>query len=398
MSERNDLDLALKGQDFFTGAPMPRAALLNDALQHNLKLFQAYCEDLGAVLCPHIKTTMAPWIHNQQREAGAWGATVANVPQAQAVRGWGEWRILIAAQLSDPASLDWFASEGDGDCEIYCWVDSVKGVELLARAHSRVGAKNPARVFLEIGYPGGRTGCRDRASTLEVAAAIERTPSVELHGISAFEGTIDKASEEETHEAVRRFLGQVGEIAEELTDKGAFATASKRPILTAGGSAYFDFVAEVLGPLTRDGGLLVLRSGCYVTHDCGLLDSLSPLGSKRGKGELRPALEVWGAVISTPEPGLAFAGLGKRNVSYDAGLPVPVRLRRDGATSELQPGLEVTALNDQHAYIKDPEGVLTVGDLIGVGISHPCTTFDKWRRLELVDSDYRVIGSVRTDF
>ena len=39
-------------------------------------------------------------------------------------------------------------------------------------------------------------------------------------------------------------------------------------------------------------------------------------------------------------------------------------------------------MNDQHAYLRcraDEADPPQVGDLIGCGISHPCTTFDKWR-------------------
>ena len=58
-------------------------------------------------------------------------------------------------------------------------------------------------------------------------------------------------------------------------------------------------------------------------------------------------------------------------------------------------------MNDQHAYLHFPADLPDppqVGDLIGCGISHPCTTFDKWRSLFTVDDDYRVTGAIRTFF
>jgi D-serine deaminase-like pyridoxal phosphate-dependent protein len=61
---------------------------------------------------------------------------------------------------------------------------------------------------------------------------------------------------------------------------------------------------------------VVLRSGCYLTHDDGLYARASPLP------ELRPALELWARVLSCPEPGLAIAGFGKRDAPYDIDLPV----------------------------------------------------------------------------
>ncbi|HEX8918305.1 MAG TPA: amino acid deaminase, partial [Chloroflexota bacterium] len=118
-----------------------------------------------------------------------------------------------------------------------------------------------------------------------------------------------------------------------------------------------------------------------------------------GKDRLRPALELWGMVLSRPEPDLAIAGFGKRDAPYDLRLPIPFTMRRDGTSTSIRGQVEVTALNDQHAYLKvDPECDLAVGDLIGCDISHPCTTFDKWRLIPLVNDAYDVTGAIQTFF
>ena len=63
-------------------------------------------------------------------------------------------------------------------------------------------------------------------------------------------------------------------------------------------------------------------------------------------------------------------------------------------------GWAVTKLNDQHAYLKlDADGGgLRVGDRVCLGISHPCTTFDKWRWMPVVDEDYGVVDAIVTCF
>ncbi len=117
---------------------------------------------------------------------------------------------------------------------------------------------------------------------------------------------------------------------------------------------------------------------------------------------LQAALEVWAAVQSRPEPDLAFATLGKRDVSHDWDMPKPLKWLRPSAMNAPEPlpeGHSVVRLNDQHAYLKIPtQSPLRVGDLVGFGISHVCTTFDKWRCLLVVDDSYRVTGAVRTFF
>jgi D-serine dehydratase len=176
-------------------------------------------------------------------------------------------------------------------------------------------------------------------------------------------------------------------------------------LVSAGGSAVFDLVV----PLLRVQGLKrpvhgVLRSGCYVTHDHGNYSRfLALLEGREGLDQsLKPALEVWTMVQSVPEPGLALLGCGKRDISFDLEMPLPQRYacRGQQATQPVPASWRITALNDQHAYLKfDPAGpVPAVGDRIALGLSHPCTTFDKWRWLALVDDDLGVCGAICTQF
>ena len=65
----------------------------------------------------------------------------------------------------------------------------------------------------------------------------------------------------------------------------------------------------------------------------------------------------------------------------------------------MPPGHSITRLNDQHAFLRCPAGSpLAVGDLVGLGISHPCTTFDKWSLISVVNDTYDVVGAIRTFF
>jgi len=72
--------------------------------------------------------------------------------------------------------------------------------------------------------------------------------------------------------------------------------------------------------------------------------------------------------------------------------------RRDGVVAPIT-GLAVTKLMDQHAYLSvDTDVDLRVGDLLRFGISHPCTAFDKWRHIPVVDGDHRVVDVLHTYF
>ena len=374
--------------------PLPALVLKESALEHNIALMAQWCAKRGILHAPHGKTTMAPQLFNRQLDAGAWAITAATVSQARMYRAFGVQRIVLANELVEPASLRWLVDElaAAPELDFYCLVDSVRQVEAMAPVLS--GAERSVNVLVEIGFEGGRTGSRSMADALEAAAAVVRSPMLEIVGTEGYEGIIAADRSGASLTAIDAFLNRLREATVELERAGVFA-GRDRIIVSAGGSAYFDRVADVLGAewpfeLPVD---LVIRSGGYVTHDVGLYERTSPLAR-----ELLPALEAWGVVLSRPERDLALIGLGKRDVSHDVDLPRPQLVNGSEGLREAS-GMAVTALNDQHAFVHlPPSDPLVVGDQIGCGISHPCTAFDKWRLIPVVDDDYYVVDAIATFF
>lgn len=386
--------LATKRPPLFGGEfMMPLLVLRDSALRHNASVMADWCAAAGLRLAPHGKTTMAPQLFARQFEAGAWAITAATIAQVQVYRSFGVGRILIANELTDPAGIGWLAGElsADPSWECFAYVDSVGGVRLLDSALAAAGATRPLPVLVELGFPGGRTGCRTVAEAAEVAAAARAARSLELAGASGYEGGIGHDGRPETLAAVAAYCQELRGLATELAGAGG-----GRSIVSAGGSVFFDVVARELAGVP---GLdAVLRSGCYLSHDHGEYAVNGP-GSRGAGPELIPAIELWAPVLSNPEPGLVLAGAGRRDVAFDQGMPIPLRVRRpDGSFS---PADELTCLrmDDQHAYVSVPPGFgLGPGDQIGFGISHPCTTFDKWRVIPVVSDDDLVIDAVHTFF
>jgi D-serine deaminase-like pyridoxal phosphate-dependent protein len=388
-----DRAFAAARHDLFGGAfTWPVLVARRSAIEGNIATLAAFCRRHGLAFAPHGKTTMAPSLFAAQLRAGAWGITVATAGQALVCRAVGVPRVLLANELLDPTALRWAAGEVQRGFELLCQVDSPAGVRAVADAAAAVPGDVPLRVLAEFGYPGGRTGCRGVEQLTEVARAVAAGPGVELAGVTAYEGGLPGAAE------VAGFLDDLRAATTALAGAGLLPASV---VVSAGGSAYFDLVAERLGGAWLPGHELsvVLRSGAYVTHDDGYYREHTPLNRAPDQGALDAALEVWAQVLSTPEAGLAIVGMGKRDVSYDEGLPVPLRVRRpDGALAGAD-GLRVTRLMDQHAFVEvaaaDPP---RPGDLICFGISHPCTTFDKWQAIPVVEDDYTVSEVLRTYF
>ncbi len=395
-------NVSVRGWNLLAGdLLLPAMVLKETALEHNLSLMARFCEEHRVTLAPHGKTTMSPELFARQLEAGAWGMTAATTSQVRVYRAFGVERVVLANELVEPAAVRWVAAElaADPGFDFYCLVDSLEAVEAMTGALAGRTVPRRIQVLVELGLEGGRTGARTPEYAKEVAAAVARSPVLELAGVEGYEGIIHDGGLEGDLAVVDGFLTRLRGLTEELAAAGAF-DGRDEVVLTAGGSVYFDQVAERLAPpIGGRPARVVLRSGCYVTHDSGFYDHLSALGARSRGERLRHALEVWAAVLSRPEPDRALLGLGKRDVAYDIDLPIPLLVRTGSSVRDVRGEMTVFDLNDQHAYLRlPPDDGLAVGDLVGCGISHPCTAFDKWRLIPVVDDEYTVVDAVHTFF
>ncbi|MBR7825526.1 alanine racemase [Actinospica sp. MGRD01-02] len=384
--------------EFLAGRPRlsdlgtPLLTLDAPALDANLAAMVAYCADAGVELAPHGKTTMAPELWSRQLAAGARGITVANVPQLRVGRAFGVRRLYLANALVDPAAIRWISAELDADPAFgfSSWVDSRRTVALMDEALRGRAAQRPIDVFVELGAPGGRTGARSITEALDVAEAIAATPALRLIGVAGYEGVVAHDASPESLQAVRDYLQRLAGLHSRLLTSGLYGDVDT-VWLTAGGSAFFDQVVEVLGPMSTQGTKVLLRSGAYLIHDDGFYAGISPFSRGVGK-PLASAMHGWARVLSRPEATLALLDGGKRDFPFDEGLPMLDPMRGS-----------VTSIVDQHTFVRlDPRSDLAVGDVVRLGLSHPCTAFDKWSLIPVLDdasaADPLVTGLVRTYF
>jgi D-serine deaminase-like pyridoxal phosphate-dependent protein len=340
----------------------------------NVAIMARWASDRGLHLAPHGKTTMAPRLWQHLLDAGAWGLTLATAWQAQLARSVGVKRILLANAVIDPVALSWLTAElADPEFDFVCWVDSVDAVDRMRAALRH--APRPVSVLVELGARGGRTGARDATTALAVAAAIERAPELQLAGLGGYEGSYGADRSGAAIGAVRSYLESIAHLHDRID-------WVSRPIVTAGGSAFPDLVAERLAPLAPS-ATVILRAGAYQLHDEGFYRDTSPIAG------LRSAIHGWARVLSVPEDGLAILDGGKRDFPYDLGLP----------NTAVGP---VTKVNDQHAYVATTGEPPAVGAVLRLALSHPCTALDKWRLVPVIDDaeteNPRVIDLIETYF
>jgi len=388
---------------FRDDATFPAAVLLRSALERNSASMAAYCRRSGVSLAPHGKTTMSPELFALQVRDGAWAVTAANVHQARVMRDSGVPRVLIANEVTAPGDIAWLAEQVDANFPVLCYVDSLAGVRLLDEglADRRLPGQLP--VLVELGVVGGRTGARSVEEALVVARAAAASPVLRVAGVSGFEGIIGPADGLTAEERVDDFLEQLVQLAEAIAAEGLVDDAGEL-VVSAGGSVFFDRVVATLTQVRAPIPVrTVIRSGCYLSHDDGVIGELSPLGVQpRVEGDVfHAALEVWAPVLSRPEAGRLIVGAGKRDVSTDGLLPLAKKWVRRGTriVRAIEAPSRAVKVDDQHAYIDaGAASEISVGDYVGLGVSHPCTTFDKWKLMWVVDDAYDVVDVVTTQF
>jgi D-serine dehydratase len=357
----------------------------------------AYARSSGVEIAPHAKTPMAPDLMRLIIAAGAWGATVADVRQASVMLKAGIERLIIANEVGGASSALRLASliAAFRKAELYVFADSVEAVEALASAWRLRAALPPLRVLVEVGA--SRAGARSLDKAIKVADAVGAAgPWLTLAGVGAYEG----AAVQPTSEATAQTIGGLLELTRELLPHARSLTGPDAPlIVTAGGSSYFDRVVAALKPAVDADphATLVLRSGAIFFHDHGVYDrGLAALDERKGfsiggasrtaRTAFRPALRVWAEVLSKPEPELAICGMGKRDASFDEGLPTVVHAYRRGRALAPTPRACVLKLNDQHSFLNvAADDDLAVGDIVEFGISHPCTCLDRYRVIFGID-------------
>ena len=378
---------------------LPSAVLYRDKLLNNQQWMSHFIDVYGVKLAPHGKTTMAPQLFQLQLDGGAWGITLATAHQTHVAYAHGVRRVLMANQLIGRPNMAVISRLlRDPAFEFYCLVDSAAQVEQLSAFFSAEGQS--LNVLIELGVPGGRAGVRDQGQLHELLYPINRRQnSIRLCGVEVYEGVLDNEP------AIREFLQRAVELTRHLQSENRFA---QKPILTGAGSAWFDIVAEEFTAARFSAPVeIVLRPGCYLTHDVGAYRRAHERMrhdngvARRMDSSLQTALHIWAYVQSIPEPTRASVGMGRRDAAFDSGLPVPALHFRPGAQapSATPAHWTITKLMDQHAYLEiAPGDDLHIGDMLAFDICHPCLTFDKWRTLPILDANYNVVDLVQTFF
>ena len=303
-----------------------------DILDANIGRIAAACRSNGVRWRPHLKGVGAPAIAHRMILAGASGITSAKLAEAEAMADAGLDDILIANQVVGAIKIDRLVGL-TRRAAVMVAVDDPGQVAALGAAGRRAGIC--LRVLVEVDIGLHRAGVSPGEPVVDLARAITREPGLELLGVMGWEGHAARIPDpDEKRLAAARAIGL-------LTGSAAACRAAGLPveIVSCGGTGTYPVAAGEAGVTEIQAGGGVLSDVRYRTV-MGI--------------DLPYALTVLTTVTSRPNPGRIVCDAGKRTMSSDGAVPVPigigptlsVALSAENTTIELEapsPGLRVGA-------------------------------------------------------
>ena len=382
----------------------------------NIFSMKKYTDSNKVLLAPHSKTSMSPQLLSRIDKLGCWGFTVANNQQLSVLLQMGIKKIILANLITNDSNMYNFfelVKKYNKTSDVYICVDSKFGVNLLNKISFKYKFNINIKILIEVGLKNSRSGIRNIKSLKSLVNSINKLPmNFALSGVLFYEGA----------SKTNNYFSSINNVKKSI----AFAISSfdfliqnnfikdNEYILSGGGSEFFDLVVDAFNNYKSTKKVkFVIRPGSYIAYGDGYYTSaLNKIDNRKkiiiknktvkASSLFKPALELWSFVISQQDKGKAVLNFGKRDVSFDLGLPIPLAIYRNRKLFKKidnTKNIKIYKLNDQHAFIKfNSKFNLKVGDLLKFGVSHPCITIDNWNTLYMIDNRNIITEAVKTIF
>jgi D-serine deaminase-like pyridoxal phosphate-dependent protein len=307
-----------------------------DAVERNISRMQAYCDEHGVELRPHIKTHKLPELARLQLEAGAVGITCQKLGEAEVMADAGVEDILLSFPLVGSAKAERLAALA-GRVKMTVVGDSAAVAEGLSPVLARQGVEVDFLVECDTGL--GRTGVQSPEEAAALAELVDGLEGLRFAGLMTYPSLPETAP---WLLAAREAIEARG-LSVERVSGGGTPTAER---------------THELGVVDE------LRVGTYIYGDRACIANGSvPLDDC--------ALRVVATVVSRPTRERAILDAGSKTLTSD----LAVGATGHGLLVEY-PDAEVYALNEEHGYVDVSrcEPAPEVGDRVTIVPNHACTT------------------------
>jgi D-serine deaminase-like pyridoxal phosphate-dependent protein len=273
-----------------------------DVMETNIAGIAETCRRHGVQWRPHIKGQKVPAIAHKLLGAGAIGVTCAKLDEAELMAASGIEDILIANQVVGQQKIARLAGIARHS-RIIVSVDDVSNLGAIENTCTAFGSK--LRVVVEVDCGLNRAGVQPGEACVRLAERVAHCSSVEFAGLMTWEG--HTAAIKDT----ARKAAAVHEALDRLTMAAELCRAAGHPptIVSCGGTGTYRMSVEHPGITEIQAGGGIFSDVRYATQ-FGL--------------DHPYALTVLSTVTSRPTATRIVCDAGKKSLSVDAALPVPI--------------------------------------------------------------------------
>jgi len=313
-----------------------------DIMEENIRKLVDLLKPTGVNIRPHLKTTKSPVLAKKLIAAGAKGACVAKISEAEVVAAEGVDDLLITCEIIGPAKVARLVELFRKYPKIQTVIDSDIGAVEINNALAASGIKIPIQVLIDLDVGLHRTGC-----TPEKAPALARhiagLSHLKLIGVQGYEGHLQHIHDREERESqCRASMAILTGTANELKKSGF-----NIQVVTTGGTGTAEFCATTPG-------ITEVQPGSFIFMDSDYRNAVGTFFSH--------SLTILSTVISKSD--------SENRVTTDAGLKT---LTTDSGFAEPKdmPGVTYIPMGDEHGWLIWEEGLdIPIGARVEMIPSH----------------------------
>jgi 3-hydroxy-D-aspartate aldolase len=276
----------------------PALVLDLDQLDANIRSMATHAESRGYQLRPVAKIHKSVEIARRQVDAGAVGMCCATLSEAEAMVAGGIPGVMLFTSVVSEPKLQRLAALNTRANDLIAVTDDFDNVVQLGNAARPTGHTLQVMIDFEMG--GGRTGLADEDSVVALARRIRETEGLEFVGIQAYNGL---GLSDPDYDARRRVVLERDHRASKLVAR--FDAEGLHPRIVSGGGTGSHDIDPEAGVFTE------IQAGTYVFMDVYYTDAVMRRDEPH---PFKPALTVWGTVVSAAQPGFVITDVGLKEI------------------------------------------------------------------------------------
>jgi len=276
----------------------PALVLDLDRLDANIRSMATHAESRGYQLRPVAKIHKSVEIARRQVAAGAVGVGCATLSEAEAMVAGGIPGVMLFTSVVSEPKLRRLAALNARAKELIVVIDDFGNLAQLGKVIRPSGHTLQVMIDFELG--GGRTGLADEGSAVALARRIHETEGLEFVGIQAYNGV--GLAETDYHYRRKVVLERAYRVSELVA---RFDAEDLHPRIVSGGGTGSHDIDPEAGVFTE------IQVGSYVFMDLYYIDAIM---RRDDPHPFKPALTVWGTVVSAAQPGFVVTDVGLKEI------------------------------------------------------------------------------------